>query len=239
MLMQKSPLTMLGTLSRCWLFTYQTPAQSVVPLLPPELEPVQRRNYAFWNVVVCQVQNMHPKILRGAAGITYWHIAYRLYVRFKARSGETIEGLYFMRSDCDNRLLTVFGNLFTDFKFNLASVRVQQDSKSTQIDVAAPGGDAHVKLSNSPPTLPEYSAFTSLAEAEQFLKYKPNGISISTSGQASVVHIVRDEKAWRSKLVVLQEARWAFFDDKNVKPEICYEVGRINYQWNRAQTYGC
>lgn len=237
MLIQKNPLTMLGTLSKCWLFTFQTPIETAVQLLPPELEPVQHRDYAFWNVVVCQVQNMRPKLSPLPLGVTCWHVAYRLYVRMKPSTGEVVEGLYFLRSDCNNALMSFVGNLLTDFKFNIASVQVSQSSQSTEITISAPEGDAYARISNDPPALPEYSAFDSLEEARQFLKYKPNGVSIGANGSANIVHIVRDEKAWKSNLVVVDEAHWSFLEGKNVKPEICYEVEPIHYQWNRARRY--
>ncbi len=34
-----------------------------------------------------------------------------------------------------------------------------------------------------------------------------------------------------------EEAEWQFFADKNVAPEICYEVEPIEYQWSRAEIY--
>jgi hypothetical protein len=240
MLLQKNPLTMLGTISRCWLFAYRTRADDIKYLLPPELEPVQHHDYAFWNVVVCQVQNMRPKLVPLPVGVTYWHVAYRLYVRLHMRPNETVEGLFFLRSDCDNALMSFAGNILTDFNFHSARVCVSEESQSTEIKITAPGGDAYARInSTNTPKLSVSSAFNSLEEASQFLKYKPNGISISSRNQASVVRIVRDEEAWRSRLVDVAEARWSFFDDKKVDLEICYEVEPISYQWNRAEIHNC
>jgi len=238
MLIQKNPLTMLGTIARCWLFVYQTPANDVRHLLPARLEPVQHRDCAFWNIVVCKVQNMRPKLLPLPIGVTYWHVAYRLYVNFQTLSGDTSEGLYFVRSDCDNPLMAAAGNVLTDFNFHTASISVSENSLSTEIKIGAPFGDAYARINvTEPPALPTDSAFDTLEEAEQFLKYKPNGIAVDSSGCANVVHIVRDELAWKSKLISVEEASWAFFEDKNVRPEICYQVEPIRYQWNRANIY--
>ena len=230
---------MVGTLSKCWLFTFQTPKQCAVALLPPQLQPVEHQDYAFWNVVVCRVRDMRPKLSPLPLGVTYWHVAYRLYVRCKTHSGEEIEGLYFLRSDCDNAMMSFTGNLLTDFKFNKASVNVSLRERTTEIAISAPNGDAYARIGDSPPALPEYSAFGSLDEAKQFLKYKPNGISIAADGAANIVHIVRDETAWTSRLVTVESARWSYLEDKNVKPEICYELEPIFYQWNRARAYTC
>ena len=228
---------MVGTLSKCWLFTFQTPSECAVALLPPELQPVEHHGCAFWNTVVCQVQNMRPKLSPLPWGVTYWHVAYRLYVRFKTSSGQVIEGLYFLRSDCDNSLMSFVGNILTDFKFNTASVRVTLGEHNTDIAIKAPDGDANVRITDNPAILPEYSAFRSLDEAKHFLKYKPNGISIGPDHSGNIVHIMRDETAWTSKLRSVEQAHWSFLEDKNVRPEICYEVDAIDYQWNRARAY--
>jgi hypothetical protein len=238
MFIKKNPLAMVGNISRCWLFVYKTPANDVRHLLPSQLELVEHHGRAFWNVVVCQVQDMRPKLSPFPIGVTYWHIAYRLYVRFKPYQKDAIEGLYFLRSDCDNSLMAVIGNVLTDFNFHTASIRVAQDSQFIKMKIAAPGGDAYATINvTKPPTLSAQSKFSSLDEASQFLKYKPNGISINSNGLANIVHIVRNEQNWRSKLVTVEEAKWSFFEDTDISLEICYEVEPIFYQWNRGQIY--
>ena len=52
-----------------------------------------------------------------------------------------------------------------------------------------------------------------------------------------MVHITRDESAWRSRLVRVEAADWAFFRGQDVEPEICYEVEPILYQWDRGRIY--
>src|SRR4051812_42714640 len=124
-LLPQNPVTMVGRLDPCWLFAYRTPAQEARAFLPPALEPVTHGGFAFWNVVVCRVQRMRPWFAPAPLGVSYWHIAYRLYVRFHPAQGEPIEGLYFVRSDCDSWLMALAGNLVTDFRFHTAAVRVQ------------------------------------------------------------------------------------------------------------------
>ncbi|HEY9868364.1 MAG TPA: DUF2071 domain-containing protein [Candidatus Obscuribacterales bacterium] len=234
-MIQKNPITMVGTIARCWLFVYRTPAQEARRLLPPQLEPVVHGDWSFWNVVVCQVRNMRPKLSPLPIGFTYWHVAYRLYVRCRVHADEVIEGLYFLRSDCDSPLIAVAGNVVTDFNFHCGRVSVFCDNGHVHITVTAPGADAYARINeNKGPVLPAQSPFGSLDEASRFLKYKPNGISIDSAGRANVVHIVRDEQSWKSRLVCVEESRWSFFDDKDAALEICYAVEPVFYQWNRG-----
>ncbi|HEU5376702.1 MAG TPA: DUF2071 domain-containing protein [Ktedonobacteraceae bacterium] len=238
MLWQKNPLTMVGNLDRCWLFTYRAPVEKVRKLLPQGLEPVTHAGYAFWNIVVCHISSMRPRHIPGFPGISYWHLAYRIYVRLPLAEGRTIEGLYFLRSDCDRRLMALAGNLLTDFHFHTAPLRVQQDPEGLEIKVEVADAPAHVRL--LPDVKPQYdprSAFVSLEEAAAFLKYKPYGISLGKAGCANVVHITRDESAWRSSLVQVEFARWSFLREQDTQPEICYAVEPIRYQWDRGRIY--
>lgn len=238
MLWQKNPLTMVGKLDRCWLFTYRTPVEQVRKLLPYPLELVTHANYAFWNVVVCHVNAMRPKHFPAFVGVDYWHLAYRLYARFPLAQGKTIEGLYFVRSECDHRLMALAGNLLTNFRFHLARLSVKQDQEELEIRLESPDAPACARL--LPGLAPEYnphSAFASLEEAAIFLKYKSYGISVEKSGKINVVHITRDEAAWRSRLVRVVAANWAFFHHQEIAPEICYEVEPIFYQWDRGRVY--
>ena len=230
MFIQKNPLTMVGLIDKCWLFTYQTPEADALRLLPAPLLPVAHRGSAFWNVVVCHVDAMRPKGAPRQFGMSYWHVAYRLYVRYPASDGTETQGLYFVRSDCDSKLMAAAGNIMTDFNFHTATVDIDDGRIRVGSDTAH--GDAVVR-DTAPSTLPPYSAFDHLDQAARFLKYKPFGISVDDRGVGSIVRIVRDERAWHARLVDF-DADWQFFKGIEARPEICYEVDPIDYQWNRA-----
>jgi hypothetical protein len=228
---------MVGAIDRCWLFTYQTPVEQARAVLPPALEPVTFGGCAFWNVVVCRLSRMRPRPLPAFLGVGYWHVAYRLYVRFHPATGPPLEGLYFARSDCDSRLIATAGNMLTDFRFHPAQIVVAHAAPATvRISVRSPEAPAEATVDRAqPPSLPAHSAFSSLEEAAAFLKYQPRGISVAPDGVANVLEIEREEAAWRYRLVTASEARWSFFQGRGMRPEICYEVEPIPYQWNRGR----
>ncbi|MEK6234371.1 MAG: DUF2071 domain-containing protein [Planctomycetales bacterium] len=236
--MRKNPLTMWGRIDRCWLFTFQTPPEEVASLLPAGMELMIHNGKAFWNAVVCRVGAMRPKPLPSLVGVSYWHVAYRLYASVRPTVGEPIPGLYFLRSDCDSRLMAWAGNLMTDFHFHAAGIKVHETERRVEISIDVPGGSASVIVDRSEsPVLPEGSAFGSLEEAKETLKYHPAGLSAGGEGRANVVHITRDESKWNARLATVAESRWEFLEDKNVRPEICYDVDPIVYQWNRGRLY--
>ena len=238
MIWQKNPFTVRGRIRRCWLFVYRTPAASVRALLPQQLAPVTRDGFAFWNIVVCEVGGLRPAFLPAALGIGYWHVAYRLHVQAQTEPGGLIEGLHFLRSDCDSPLVALAGNAFTDFRFHRAHVELSGETSGVTGRIRAPGGDADFQLNReTPPILPPGSPFVSTGEAADWLKYKPFGISPAAAGSVNVVRVVRDEAAWRSRLVTVESARWEFLAGRETALEICYEVEPIDYLWERGRIF--
>lgn len=238
MIWQKNPLTVVGEIDRCWLFTYRTPQEEAHALLPKPLEPITHAGHAFWNIVICHISAMRPRYIPGFVGVNYWHLAYRLYVRLPLKQGTSIEGLYFLRSDCNQHLMSLAGNLLTDFHFHTAPLRIQQDQNVLDMRLLSTDAPFHARLlPGIEPRLAAHSTFASLDEAATFLKYKPYGISLDKAGRANVVHITRNEQAWRYRLMQVESANWTFLHDQDIQPEICYEVEPIHYQWDRGQIY--
>lgn len=238
MIWQKNPFTVRGHLRRCWLFVYRTPAASARALLPPRLELGTRDGFAFWNIVVCEIGALRPAPLPAAVGLDYWHVAYRLHVRAQTADGKIVEGLHFLRSDCDRALVALAGNAVTDFHFHRASVAVSAGPAGVAGQIRARGGNADFELGNQAPSrLTAGSPFATLDEAAEWLKYKPFGISPSGSNDINVVRVVREEAAWRSRLVTVEKARWEFLETHETAFEICYEVAPIDYQWERGSIY--
>lgn len=238
MLWQKNPVTVVGRLPKTWLFAYRTPVEVARGLLPRPLEPVVFGGWAYWNVVVSRIEAMRPLGFPALVGVGYWHVAYRFYARFRPAGDEPIEGLYFVRSDCDSLPMTVAGNLLTDFNFHTAGVRVSERAGTHYLRIDSDEAPAQAAWRMATPPGPaEGSPFGSLDEATVALKYKPNGLSVGSDGTVNVVRISRDEAAWRARLVTVEAARWHFLDRYEIYPELCYAVAPIDYRWNRARVY--
>lgn len=231
----KYPFAMCGSIERCWLFTFREPLAEVADLVPAPLSPVTREGFAFWNVVVCEIADMRPKGSPRAFGLRYRHAAYRLYVRHKAEAQPPIEGLYFLRSDADSRLISSAGKWLSDFNFHHAAIDIEDRDSETRLAINSPDAAAEISIDrDTPPSLDSGSPFGSLFEAKAALKYKPFALSPVGDNKARVLRVLRDEEAWRSKLVTAH-CDFSFFKGRNVTPEIAYEVAPIEYQWQRGK----
>lgn len=192
--------------------------------------------FAFWNAVVCQVQDLRPAPLPAFVGLAYWHVGYRIYARTQLADGRAIEGLYFARSDCDRQIVALSGNLLTDFRFHVGAVRIEESGAQVSGEIRVPGADARFELDrHTPPVLDTGSPFASLEAAASALKYPPAGIAIAGPYHLNVVRITREERAWRSRPIAVRHMEWEFLADQPVTPELCFEVEPIDYQWNRGE----
>lgn len=234
--MLKNALPMQSLIRRCWLITHRAPEREILPLLPAELRPVTHGGFAFLNIVVARMEAMRPQGLPAMLGLDYWHVGYRVYAKAATDAGER-EGLYFLRSDCDRRLLALGGNLLSEFQFHVARIQVSEAGTETSIRVEAPGAQAALTLGRDRvTTLAEGSPFTSIAEAEAFLKYKPCGLAQAGPGRVNLLPIRREEAAWRARPVQAIRQEWEYLRGlPGARPELAFEVAPIEYRFDRGR----
>lgn len=232
-------LFMLGTLTECFLLAYRTPAVSVQPLIPAGLELMTHGEFAFWNMVVSRVERMRPLGCPAFLGISYLHVAYRLYVRATVADGTAIQGLYFLRSDVDSRLISTTGDRFTDFHFHHGKIGLNRGTDGVVIQVAETAnglGDAELHLSEAPTSLS--SCFASPEEAAAFLKYRPFGLSVAER-KLKLAEVFRKETEWREHPVTVIDARWRYLESlgqHETRLERATQVAPIDYRWRLGRT---
>ncbi|HET6330444.1 MAG TPA: DUF2071 domain-containing protein [Holophagaceae bacterium] len=233
--MLKNALPMQSFIRRCWLVTHRVPEAQVRSLLPPELHPVTYGGFAFLNTVIARMEAMRPQGLPAFLGLDYWHVGYRIYAKALTPQGEQ-EGLYFLRSDCDRRLLTMAGNLFSDFRFHTARILVTDTTPVTSVRVEVPGADVELDLNSDQETLlAAGSPFGTLAEAEIFLKYKPCGLASASRGRVNAIPIQRDESAWHARPVKVRHQHLAYLDSfTGIQLELVFEIAPIEYRFGRG-----
>jgi len=238
--MKRITLTTVGRLDECLLLSYRTPLQTVRRLVPDCMELLTLDGWAFWNVVACKVRDMRPAGIPACFGVTYRHVAYRLYVKARSADGQSLRGLYFVRSDADSGLVGRFGNALTDLRFHPADVELSThgDVLTLAVQGRAPSAgdgvpdgahapavvgdaaDALVRVETSDAaaaaaenSLGPGSPFRSAADAAKFLTYCPLGISTDPDGRwLKLTEVVRDESAWRERAVRVVESHFRLFE---------------------------
>lgn len=232
-------LSMTGAIRDCVLLSYRVPTEAVAGLVPRRLEPVAHGGFAFWNIVACRIERMRPAGLPGFVGMSYHHVAYRLHVRAAAADGRMLDGLYFVRSDADSTLVSWGGNLFSDFCFHVATIRLEPREGGLRLEVAgSAGGLGDARFTAVPAAGDDPapgSCFADRRQRESVLKYRPVGLAPTADGStAKLAEVFRDESAWREEPLAVTESDWPLFRALQ-QPEPFLEratrVAPLPYRW--------
>jgi hypothetical protein len=222
---------MIGRLSECLLLAYRVRPDAVRQLLPAGLELVTYGGHAFWNVVACRVEKMRPAGLPALCGLSYNHLAYRLYVRAAGVQDQT-DGLFFVRSDAGSRLISAAGNVMTDFRFHASEITLRADDAritwTIRGDVPAQIEVEEAGAVESPPGSP----FDSPDNAGRFLKYRPVALSVSRRGRLKLTTVHRHEPDWRERRVRVLSDGLPFLDGFGPHHlELATRVDPLDYRW--------
>lgn len=224
-------VTMIGRLSECFLLAYRTRPETVERLLPPGLALALHEGDAFWNIVVSKVEKMRPAGAPRALGMSYVHVAYRLYVEALAQDGERLEGLFFVRSDVDRALMALGGNLATDFRFHASDVSWRSEASTLDVEVR---GDAPARLRL------DLAPGSDAPMPPPFLKYQPLGLSTNRRGtRLRLAQVERNEARWRETPVRVVDARWGLFEQlgqQDASLVAATQVAPLDYRWRIGAT---
>jgi Uncharacterized conserved protein (COG2071) len=232
-------LTMQGRLDPCFLLSYALPEEAVNGLLPKGIYALTHQGFAFLNIVISRILRMRPMGIPSLFGLTYWHIAYRLYASVDLAPDKTIAGLYFLRSDIDKSLMVLPGNALTDFRFHKASVQTSANGVLMRFKITqTPGEIADAEAVIETGAAGENAIlppFQTAHEREQLLKYAPFGLSIDRSGRwLKITEVQREEDKWEERRVRVQMADWQYL--KRTVPGKVHLVRAtqampIDYRW--------
>lgn len=236
--MPKHPLPMRTVFRRCFLANFAVDPETMRRAIPTPIEPDLHNGEAYVSVVIAEMERMRPAFLPRAFGVTYTQVVYRAVVRC---SGE--RGVYFLRSDADNRLMCAFGNWLTFFRFHLADANWRDEAGRVLLDIAstAKNADIHATydVAGATQALPKFSRFGSLNEAKTFLVELYSAFGRDTRGHTSRVRI--DRGAWDVAVVDDSRAEYAFmksgqpFANTEARLDSVFYVRDLPYYWHTLE----
>ena len=235
-LIPKHPIPMKTVFRNCFLVNFAIDPEIMRRRLPPEISPDLYADKAFLSVVIADMEKMRPAFLPRALGITYNQVVYRAVVRC---GGE--RGVHFLRSDADNRLMSLAGDLLTFFHFNHSRVTQKQEDGRYYFDLeSGDQADIHATfdVAHQSQHMPTASRFRSLAEAQSFL-VELYAAFTSDSRHISTVRIKRGE--WKVSVVEDLRGVYEFMDGSVLFPsgsahlDSVFYVSDVSYYWFRLE----
>lgn len=236
----KHPIPMRTIFRECFLVNFAIKPEALRPLIPEPIELDLHQGEAYLSIIIAKMDSMRPAFLPRTLGITYNQIVYRVVVR---AHGE--RGVYFLRSDADNALMSIAGDWLTFFRFHITPIKTKRDGNLLSIDLAAAPLDcadihASYDLASARRTLPSMSRFASFDEAKEFLVQLFAAFAYGPlTDELSIVHIHRGE--WDIDIVDDRRAaydwmqRGPYFNAQTARLDSIFYVREIPYTWHALE----
>jgi uncharacterized protein YqjF (DUF2071 family) len=216
---RRLPLTMATVFQDVLLLTYAVPPAQLAALLPPPIYPYVRDGRSYISIVVANMRGMRPRPLPEFLGTNYYQVVYRAVVRLIDADGTEQPGVFFLRSDGNDPVMSYFGNHLTEFRFHYfhtgaVALFRRQDELLVSVETADRGGDlvAHLRSEGPADALPPATGFASVADEKDTLVQLFHAFAYDEArGQVYDLEIERGE--WQMERLQLRDGFSAFFSE--------------------------
>jgi hypothetical protein len=236
---QRHPLAVSAFFRHSLVLTYALPQAVLEPLLPPGLALDIHHGFGFVAIALVQTESLRPDFCPSWMGQDFFLSGYRIFARFKSRTGRTLRGLRILRSDTNRRRMALFGNCLTHYHYRLATVDLRETADLLDIRIHTPRAEAdlHVQadLRDFPATPPPGSPFRDLREARRFAGPLPFTFDYEPQTH-SIVRIEGKRESWKPQPVRVQVHQNTFLEHPpfaDVKPILAnaFYVRNVPYHW--------
>jgi uncharacterized protein YqjF (DUF2071 family) len=219
----------------CFLVNFAIRPEALRPLVPPPLQPDIHGGNGYLSIVIADMERMRPAFLPPLCGVSYIQVVYRVVVRYGPE-----RGVYFIRSDANNRVMALLGDWFTFFRFHHAPARLERQSDAIDFELrGTEGGAADIRSRFVDPgdALPPSSAFAGLDHARTFLVELFVAFGVLGGGDVRAVRIERGR--WNVRVVRDTIAEYRFmgpagpFGPGATRLDSVFHVTDVPYHWFR------
>jgi uncharacterized protein YqjF (DUF2071 family) len=111
------PFAMRTTFQDLILFTFRVDPADLVSFLPHPIRPRIVNGHAYVSIVIASMRGMRPGGVPEPLGIHAYQVVYRALVEADTDS-PAHPGVFFLRSDCNDSVLSLLGNAMSNFRFH-------------------------------------------------------------------------------------------------------------------------
>ena len=214
------PFTMKTVFQDLLLLTYIVPPDGLNALLPDYIHPFVYNDKSWISIVVGNMRGMRPAPIPEFLGVNYYQVVYRAVVCLKTKDGAVRPGVFFLRSDGNDPVMSFFGNRLTEFRFHYfrtesISLFQQNDQLLVGVETADKSGDLVMHLANQgqAETHPPYEDFDSVAAEKETLVQLFHAYAYDE--QKQIVYDLEIERGdWHLDRLELRDGYSAFFTEE-------------------------
>lgn len=134
-----------GLIRRRILLNLRVDPELVRPTIPEPLELNVQHGYAIVGVCLIGLEQIRPKALPAAIGLTSENMAHRVAVRFPV-DGAKQDGVFVWRRDTDQRLVSLLGGRLFPGVQGHATFAIDERENGVTFDATTGGGEADVAV---------------------------------------------------------------------------------------------
>ncbi|HTE16987.1 MAG TPA: DUF2071 domain-containing protein [Armatimonadota bacterium] len=237
---RRLPLGMTTVFQDLLLLTYSVSPDRLAELLPPCIHPYLREGRGFVSIVVANIRGMRPKPLPEFLGTNYYQVVYRAVVRLEDAEGQGRPGVFFLRSDGNDSMMSFFGNRLTEFRFhyfNTGAVAWFEREAELLVTVETVDGQgdlvAHLRREGPADQFPPAEGFASVEEEKETLIQLFHAFAYDEQhDQVFDLEIERGE--WHMERLRLLDRFSAFFEET---PFRCCDARPLSHVYIRDCRY--
>ncbi|SEM26865.1 DUF2071 domain-containing protein [Streptacidiphilus jiangxiensis] len=248
-LLQRHPFPMRTRFAHSLVLTYALPPEVLTALVPPGLSldtytDQYGHEHGFVAAAVVDARALRPSFLPAACGGDHVLTGYRIFTRFPTPTGRTMRGLRILRSDTDDRLMALGGNVFSRYNYHRARITTGVSDGDLHFDVRSDDGHADLVVrarigDGSPARLPEGSPFATARDARRFAGPLPYTFEYEPQTD-SVIVVKATRTAWDPVPVDVEVSALTFFDHGSfagARPRLAnaFHVADVDYGWEAGR----
>ena len=206
-----------GVIARRLLVNYRIAPEVAQKLVPAPMTVQIQNGFAVAGICLIRLEQLRPKGLPAAIGLSSENMAHRIAVRYPAEGGMQ-DGVFIRRRETDQRLITLLGGRLFPGVHHAARFDVEDTGGCVEMHITTEGGASDVSLTAAPaeewtPT----PLFTTLAESSAFFKRGDCGFSCGLHEEVLEGMQLR-VLDWKASALKITRLHSAFFEDASLFP---------------------
>jgi uncharacterized protein YqjF (DUF2071 family) len=230
------PITMKTTFQDLLLLTYAVPPELLAAQLPAYIHPYIHNGLSYISIVVGNMRGMRLGSLPEFLGTNYYQIVYRAVVCLRDMEGRERIGVFFLRSDSNDPVMSYFGNRLTEFRFhyfNTGAIALFQNKQELLVSVktADKQGDLVAYLRNQGPAdhFRPAEGFATVTEEKNSLVQLFHAYAYDPI-RAVVYDLEIERGEWSLQRLEMHDSFSAFFEEQPFSSDVAHPISHIYIQ---------
>ncbi len=218
--------------------TFAVPKEQLEALIPECLQlDTFNDKWAFIAIAMVQTKGLRPKGFPRIMGNDFFLIGYRVFVRYKNKTGKNLRGLYILKSETDKKKMEFMGNIFTHYNYSTTDITQNENENFKEILSNKSKFKIKIDKKEEEIPLPDNSPFAAWKEARRFAGPLPFTFTYnSITKEVLIIEGVRQN--WTPSPVKVIDYDFDFLKSLKLENPIlanAFIIRNIPYFWKKGK----